>query len=191
MNADQNKFLNIETFNLKNLINEPTCFKSQNPSIIDLILTKHRSSFMKTKLLETDFKSSQYDFFYFKHTFTKGTPKTICYRDLRKFVQKAFNSYMESKMAGYPNSFEKFLQFFQDTALASLKNKIICYNNNTFLTKTLRNAIITGSKLQNQYNKNRAPKYWISLKKQRNKCVKILKNVKKEYLNNLNRRCYG
>ena len=55
MNPDKNKFLNYfnETFNLKNLINEPTCFKSQNPSMIDLILTNHRSSLMKTAVLET------------------------------------------------------------------------------------------------------------------------------------------
>ena len=59
MNADKNKFLNnfLETFNLKNLINEPTCFKLQNPSIIDLILSNCSSSFMKTAVLETDIKS--------------------------------------------------------------------------------------------------------------------------------------
>ena len=59
MNADKNKFLNnfLETFNLQNLINEPTCFKLQNPSIIDLILSNRSSSFMKTAVLETDIKS--------------------------------------------------------------------------------------------------------------------------------------
>ena len=54
------------------------------------------------------------------------------------------------------------------------------------MTKSLRKAIMTHSKLRNKYNKNRTPKNWTIFKKQRNKCVKILRNVKKEYLSNLN-----
>ena len=56
MNPGKNKFLNYftEIFNLKNLINEPRCFISQNPTMIDLILTNGKGSFMKTAVLETD-----------------------------------------------------------------------------------------------------------------------------------------
>ena len=117
MNAFKNKFLNYfnETFNLQNLIHEPTCFKSQNPSIIDLILTNHRSSFMKTVVVETGFSNHHKMIFsILKHTFAKGPPKVVCYRDLKNFYLKAFNIYLESKMASCPNSSEKFLQIFQD-----------------------------------------------------------------------------
>ena len=54
------------------------------------------------------------------------------------------------------------------------------------MTKILRKSITTCFKLRNKYNKNRTPKKQIIFKKQRNKCVKILRNVKKEYLSNLN-----
>ena len=54
------------------------------------------------------------------------------------------------------------------------------------MTKSLRKAIVTRSKLRNKYNKNRTPKNLIIFEKQRNKCIKILRNVKKEYLSNLN-----
>ena len=54
------------------------------------------------------------------------------------------------------------------------------------MTKNLRKAIMTRSKLRSKYNKSKAPKNWIIVKKQRNKCVKTVKNVKKEYLSNLN-----
>ena len=54
------------------------------------------------------------------------------------------------------------------------------------MTKSLRKAIVTRSKLRNNYNKNRTPKNLIIFEKQRNKCIKILRNVKKEYLSNLN-----
>ena len=120
---DKNKFLNYfnKTFHLKNLINESTCFKSQHPSMIDLTLANLRISFMKTVVLETGI-SDQHKMIFsiLKHTFAKGPPKTICYRDLKNCDQKAFNSYMESKMTGCPNPFEKFFQIFQD------KCTIIC-----------------------------------------------------------------
>ena len=43
-----------QTYNLKNLINEPTCFKNPlNPSTIDVILTNKVSSFSNNCTLET------------------------------------------------------------------------------------------------------------------------------------------
>ena len=55
MNPDKNNFLNYfkEIFIIKKLVNESTCFKSQNPSMIDLILINHRISLMKAAVLET------------------------------------------------------------------------------------------------------------------------------------------
>ena len=43
-----------EDYNLKNLVEEPTCFKNpENPSCIDLILTNKKGSFCDTKVIET------------------------------------------------------------------------------------------------------------------------------------------
>ena len=136
MNPDENRFLDNfnKTFNLKNSINEPTCFKSQNPSMIELILSNHRN-FMKTVVLEIGILDHyKMIFSILKHNFAKSQLKTIYYRDLKKFDQKVFNSYLQSKMADYPKkklSFEKFLQMFQDTVqlFAFLKKKIIRYIN--------------------------------------------------------------
>ena len=166
MNRDKNKFLNYfnETLKLKNLLKEPTCFKSQNPSMIDLILTNHRSSFMKTAVLESGISDHHKIIFsILKHTFAKGPLKTICYRDLKNFDQKAFNSCLESKIADCPNSFEKFLQIFQDTAqlFSLLKKKVVRYKNKMFLTKSLRKVTMARSKLRSKCNKNRTPKNWI------------------------------
>ena len=54
------------------------------------------------------------------------------------------------------------------------------------MTKSLRKSIMTLSNLLNNYNKNRTPESWMSFKKQRNKCVEILRNLEKDYLSNLN-----
>ena len=47
-----NEFINM--YGLKNVVNEPTCYKNvSNPSCIDLILTNRPKSFQKTTALET------------------------------------------------------------------------------------------------------------------------------------------
>ena len=55
MNPDKDKLFNyfVEIFILESWNNEPNCFKSQNPSMIDLILNNHRSDLVKIAVLET------------------------------------------------------------------------------------------------------------------------------------------
>ena len=64
--------------------------------------------------------------------------------------------------------------------------KILHYNNNPFMNKALRKAILTRSKLKNKFNKNSSAKNWNSYKKQTNFCLKFLRQTKKKYLNNIN-----
>ena len=106
--------------------------------MIDLILTNHRSIFMKTAVLETGISDYHKMMFSISNqTFPKGPSKSVCYGDLKNFDQKAFNSYIKFKMSECPNSFENSFQIFQDTIqlFDPLKKKIICYKNKTFMTK--------------------------------------------------------
>ena len=43
----------MDLFALKNLVKEPTCFKSGNPRCIDLILTNRKRNFQHTTAIET------------------------------------------------------------------------------------------------------------------------------------------
>ena len=91
-------------------------------------------------MLETGFSDHHKMIFsILKHTFAKGPPKVVCYRDLKNFYLKVFNIYLESKMAACPNSSEKFLQIFQDNIqlFASLKKKIVRYKNKMLMKKAL------------------------------------------------------
>ena len=106
MNRDKNKFFNYsnKTFNPKKVINEPTCFKLQNTSMIGFALNNHVTKFMKTAGLETGISDHhKMIFFISKHTFPKGPHKTTCYRDLKNFDQKAFISYLKSKNTNFEN----------------------------------------------------------------------------------------
>ena len=88
-------------------------------------------------------------------------------------IKKHLKVNPESAILQCLNSFEKFLQIFQGIVqiFPPSKKRIIHYNKKC-LTKGLRKAIMTRSKLINKYNKNRTQN-WTRFKKQRNKCVKI------------------
>ena len=42
------------SFDLESLIDSPTCYKSINPTCIDLTLTNKKNHFMKSTMLKTD-----------------------------------------------------------------------------------------------------------------------------------------
>ena len=69
---------------------------------------------------------------------------------------------------------------------APIKKKILRFNNNPFMSKALRKAIMHRSKLKNIYNKKMDRVNWENYKKQRNFCVTLLRRTKKEYFQNLN-----
>ena len=53
------------------------------------------------------------------------------------------------------------------------------------MNKALRKAIVTRSRLKNKFNKNSSAKNWNSYKKQRNFCLKLLRQTKEKYFNNI------
>ena len=59
-----------------------------------------------------------------------------------------------------------------------MKKEIQKFNNNLFIIKQLRKAIMHRSRLKNVFNKNRPPKTWDSYKK--------TKKNKKKYFENIN-----
>ena len=57
------------------------------------------------------------------------------------------------------------------------------------MTKALRKAIYTRSNLRNRYNKSRSQEKWNAFKKQRNKCVRILRQTTLDYYKTLEIKC--
>ena len=68
---------------------------------------------------------------------------------------------------------------------APLKKKIVRGNDAPFITKDLRKAIYTRSKLRNKFIKNPTEVNEKLYKRQRNKCVLILKKSIKQYFSNI------
>ena len=75
------------TYNLKNLVKEPTCFKSaDNPSCIDLILTNKPLYFQMTTVIETGISDfHKLTITTLKSSFIKQQPKIFNYRNFKCF----------------------------------------------------------------------------------------------------------
>ena len=66
---------------------------------------------------------------------------------------------------------------------APVTTKKVLANNHQFMTKSLKKAIMTRSRLKNAYLKTRNSKDWENYKKQRNICKNLLKKQKANTFN--------
>ena len=172
------------SFDLESLINSPTCYKSTNPSCIDLILTNKKNYFTKSATFETGL-SDHHKLIttILRKTISKGNSKKILYRDYKRFEQKKFEIELKFKLNSQINlSYSTFQAVFLKilNKIAPVKGKVLRFNNNAFITKSLR------SRLKNNLNKQRSDENWNSYKKQRNFCVKILRQTKEKYFSDIN-----
>ena len=179
----------MQAYNLKNLIKEPTCFQSNNPSQIDLILTNQESMYTFSNTFETGL-SNHHKFVstISKSGSFKGTPRKG-YRFYKSFNIDNFKSILNQKLNNlsstiYDNIEETFLSLLNKHA--PHKKKILRHNNGPFMTKELQKEIMKRSKLKNKYNKKRNYENWFLYKKQRNYCLSLMKKTKKAYFAKLN-----
>ena len=178
------------SFDLESLINSPTCYKSTNPSCIDLILTNKKNHFMKSATFETGL-SDHHKLIttILRKTISKGNSKKMFYRDYKRFDQKKFETELKLKLNSQTNlSYPTFQAVFLEilNKIAPVKVKVLRFNNNAFMTKSLRKAIMLRSRLKNNLNKQRSDENWNNYKKQRNFCVKLLRQTKEKFFSDIN-----
>ena len=90
-----------DVFNLSNLIKESTCFKSQNGTLLDLILTNRPRSFMKSEAFELGLSDChKLVCSILRASFKKLPPKIITYRD-QKDVMNHIKNCLKFLMISY------------------------------------------------------------------------------------------
>ena len=77
-----------------------------------------------------------------------------------------------------------FESIFMDTLNkhAPLKQRYIRANNSPFMNSAICKAIMVRSRLRNKLLRNKTEETWIAYKKQRNICVKLIRNQRKRIL---------
>ena len=85
----------VDSYELASLVRRPTCFKSDNPRCIDLILTNTKSSFQATTTMKNRTVGLPYhDCHRFKRGPVKRGPKIISYRDYSRFGTLDFRTHL-------------------------------------------------------------------------------------------------
>ena len=119
----------------------------------------------------------------------RGPPRKKVYRSSKHFELEHHNIALKSELkklnvSAY-NEFEMaFCNVLNKHALITVK--MLSHNNNCFMTKNLRKAIMHRSKFKNRFNKCRTYENWCNYKTQRNYCVNLLRKTKQQYYKNLN-----
>ena len=189
---DMNEF--CDSYNLKSLINEPTCFKSRlNPTCIDLLLTNQDKHFQNSSTIESGLSDfHKMIITVFKTTFQKRSPTHINYRNYSKFNDENFRLELANELLLSCDfnsiTYEVFYNIFMNVLNkhAPLKTKVIRANNAPFMNKNLRKQVMTRSRLKNKFNKEPSVDNETAFKKQRNLCVNLFRKAKREYYSTLN-----
>ena len=196
-NFDTFKFEKLKNFcdsyDLSNLIKGPTCFQSDDPSSIDLILTNKNRSFINSKSVVNGL-SDHHSLVctMLKTTITKLKPVKVNYRSFKNFDESKFIKDLETKInkidfSKPKNDFTKFFKEFEQVTNkhAPMKTKIIRGNDAPFVTVELRKEIRHRSRLCNIARKVKTAEAKLAFTKQRNKCTRIRRENQKAYFENI------
>ena len=144
-----------DTYDLENLINEPTCFKNPiNPSSKDVMLTHRKRSFQNSMTIETGLSDPhKMTISVLKTVFKKKNPVKINYRSYKDFNQDKFRSDLANSLQNctyqtmkYENFYEAFMKVLDSHA--PRKQKLARGNHQPFMNKTLSKVFMHRSKLK-------------------------------------------
>ena len=186
-NLEQNPILDFcETYTLKNIVNQPTCYKNaSSPTSIDVILTNRKECFCDTTVIETGLSDyHKMTVTCLKRYFKKLPPKSIFYRNYKTFDVSVYSNTLLNELALIPNG-ETSCDNIRDI-LAPIKRKLVRANDAPFMNNALRKSIMSRSRLRNRYTKNPTIENLREYKRRRNYCVNLLKKSKKAYYQSIN-----
>ena len=136
--------------------------KDSNPSCIDNFYFNKNTIFLNSSAAETG-TSDHHSLIctILRSTLCKGPAKFIYYRAYNNYNKEQFENILKHILVSSSN-FEEFFDIFLATLNehVPLKKKKIRFNNQVFMSKTFRRAIMKRSKLRNTFNKKRSSENW-------------------------------
>ena len=126
-----------------------------------------------------------------KAYFQKQKPKIINYRDYKNLSENDYREQITNELSllGYANEipFEVFMNICKETLdkAAPLKQKYVSSNQSPFINKQILKATMNRTRLRNKFLRSRSAEDRLAYNQQRNVCVNLIRNTKKEHHNNL------
>ena len=166
-----------------------TCWKSEQGSCIDLILSNQKYCLKSTGCMDTgisDFHQIVYTVL--TSTYTKLPPKLIMYRSYSKFLETDFLRALSAEISHngfFQGNYELFESIFE-TVLnmhAPMKSKLIRGNEKPHMNKELKKAIMIRSRLRNIYNQSKKDSDLDAYRLQRNFVTKLNRKTRLIYFN--------
>ena len=181
-----------QLYSCKNIIKDNTCFKNvQNPSCIDLIITNRPKSFQNSVVIETGLSDfHKMSLTVMKVFYKKQKPNIIEYRDYRNFDNDFFMADLRDQISkiGYQNVVLNF-DLFKKTAdrmlhkHIPLKKRYVRANEAPFMNKKIKKEIMKRSRLKSKFLNSKNDKDRNIYNKQRNLCVSLIRQGKKQFFN--------
>ena len=125
--------------NAKNIVKEPTCYKSlSNPSCIYLVITNSSSGFQNTKAISTGLSDfHKMVIIVLKQTFQTISPKELVYKDYKNTYRLTFKRELEAKLNQQINEYKHFEQIFLEVlnTHAPIRRKLLRANHVPYVPK--------------------------------------------------------
>ena len=185
------------SYNLRSMINKPTCFKNPGkPSCIDLILTNWSRSFQNFCAIETglsDFHKLVVTVL--KITYKKSKPKIITYRNYKSFNNDGFRNALQQIQCNADNcdiNFDKFMSSCRKILdqHAPQEKRYVRGNQSPFMNETLTKAIMHRSKLRNKFLKKELKKIEETIPNKGTYVLHFCEKVRENILEILTRKKY-
>ena len=180
-----------DVYGLKNLIDAPTCFKSEKGTLIDPVIVSDTSKFCKPFNVVCG-SSDWHNLVGCLFNVKQPNPKqyTVTYRNTKTFDESNFKADMERMPTNVCDIFDSaddqywaFCSMYTDLLdeHAPLKTRSVKGNKIPYMHSELMKAIYKRNQLKNCYFKHRTPTSWEQYRKYRNKVTKMRKHAIKSY----------
>ena len=189
LNCDKRKPIDslIETFNLTNLVQNPTCFtKNSTPSLIDVILTNSSNLLCNTKVVNCSISDCHSMIFTtLKEHMNTIDRKKVLFRSYKNFNEESFEDDLTKVPFHIAHIFDDVDDIYWATETlfreiveehAPIKQKKPRTNPPPYMNSEYRKVIYKTRQAHNTYLNNRSTKNWEAYKKIRNQKTKIKRN---------------
>ena len=174
----------MDSFGLINIVKNPTCFKGDSPSLLDVILTNRPRCFQYTGTIldgVSDFHAT---------VVIIPTTKILRNRSYKLFNKQIFIEDLErnnmqtcTNLININAAWKLFCDGFTDTLdeHAPIKERRVRSNQAPYLNKNLKQAIWKRKRLFKKILRNRTDTNWEIYRVQRNMCVEIRRKSLRSY----------